>query len=274
MLETLRSTFGLFWVRFSWKMYDWLASPPKVTLGLLLLIGFVFLCNSARRRRQIVRTIGVALGVYWIVISPLFADFAIQSLAHFVPSDTGQPADAIVVLARDRAVEGNRYQTAVSLLEEGRANRIVTLGTGQSIQTFQMLQQTNPEAVDKLTGLTCVRTTKQEAHSVATVLSPQGLDNIILITDEPHMLRSWLMFKSIGFSVIPHIEPVPASLRSSDRTFLAVREYLGLLSYALLGRLKPSSTTLAQAAQEAAADFPPERCLITTDRIRSLISQY
>ncbi|MBD0334672.1 MAG: YdcF family protein [Cyanobacteria bacterium Co-bin13] len=272
MLETLRSFFGLFWIRFSWKMYSWLTSPYKVTLGLLILIGFVLLCSSGRLRQQLLQAAVVLLAAYWFLISPLFSALAIQGLVNFVPQDTGQPADAVVVLARKKEIEGQRYSSAVSLLESGRVSKILTLGRHQSVRTFQLLQQRNLPAEGKLSGIACAWTTKQEAHSVASVLGPQGIKNIILITDSPHMLRSWLTFKGIGFSVTPYIEPLPSSVRSSDRTFLAMREYLGLLSYAVLGRFKPSTTSLAQLAQEAAEEFPPERCTITLEAIRDMAS--
>ncbi|MBD2260659.1 YdcF family protein [Pseudanabaena sp. FACHB-2040] len=273
MLETLRSFFGLFWIRFSWKMYGWLTSPYKVTLGLLILMGFLLLFSSARLRRQIIKAAVVVLAAYWFLISPVFSSLAVQVLVNFVPQDTGQPADAVVVLARKKEIEGERYNSAISLLESGRVPQILTLGRSQSVRTFQLLQQRNLPAEGKLSGVACAWTTKQEAQSVASILGPQGIKNIILITDSPHMLRSWLTFKSVGFAVTPYIEPLPATVRSSDRTFLAMREYLGLLSYAVLGRFKPSTTPLPQLAQEAAEEFPPERCAITLEAIRDLVSQ-
>jgi hypothetical protein len=50
------------------------------------------------------------------------------------------------------------------------------------------------------------------------------------------MLRSFLTFRSFGFDVVP----VPSSglryLDRTDRTRMVLREYLGLVSYGLLGR--------------------------------------
>jgi hypothetical protein len=87
-----------------------------------------------------------------------------------------------------------------------------------------------------LEGTACTMTTNDEATSTAAILGPQGVKSIILITDPPHMLRAFLTFRSLGFSVIPHMTPFPDHLNSAKASLLAFREYTGLLSYAALGR--------------------------------------
>jgi uncharacterized SAM-binding protein YcdF (DUF218 family) len=263
MLEVTRR-----WTRFTWGLYNWLTQPWAVTLTLLVFIGIMLLASSPTFRQ---RTINGALGLiigYWLVISPLFSIPATQLLVHFVPQDTGQNADAIVVLSRGREAEGDRYRTAISMLESGRANQLFVTGRYHSIRVFEMLKQTDFSTYELL-GTVCARTTKEEAYSAASILGSKGASQIILITDPPHMLRSWLTFRSLGFSVIPHIEPLPEPTQQSHRSFLAVREYLGLLSYAVLGRFNPRPPDgLAQTVQNFALTYPPDRCIITSEQIR------
>lgn len=275
MLETTRSFEAVRWTRFSWAVSQWLANPWLVTLTIFVVLAIGFLVRSERLRTETFKVGLTVLGFYWLILTPLFSVPATQLLTSFLPSDTGQTAEAVVVLSRGRNVEGDRYQTAISLVEEGRASHLFVTGQHQSVRVFKTLEQ-NQLSTEHVLGTICARTTKQEAYSAASILFTQGIGNIILITDPPHMLRSWLTFRSLGFSVIPHIEPIPTTLRQSDRSILVVREYLGLLSYAFLGRFIPRSVdspeALTQIAKTLATNYPPEECVITADRIRQWIA--
>ncbi|PSB17881.1 hypothetical protein C7B76_09080 [filamentous cyanobacterium CCP2] len=274
MLEALRSSFGLRWTQFSWGVYRGLANPWMVTLALLVFIGIVLLASSPHSRRFMLRTAFILLGGYWFMISPLFSIPATQLLVRFLPNNTGETADTVVVLSRGREAEGDRYNTAISLVETGQASQLFITGRNQIMRVFESLQQ-RELPTEQFFGTTCARTTKQEAYSAASILFAKGINNIILITDPPHMLRAWLTFRSLGFSVTPYIEPLPDETRQSTRSLLTAREYLGLLSYALLGRFNQrSSNSLAQIAEELAADYPPEQCAITADRIHEQIAQH
>jgi uncharacterized SAM-binding protein YcdF (DUF218 family) len=189
-----------------------------------------------------------------------------------VPEDAGRPADAIVVLTRGKDIQGQRYQTAVTMVANGRAPRIFTHDRHRLIDVYERLQRQglSPEA---LLGTVCARTTQTEAAAATAILRSRGVDEIVLITDAPHMLRSWLTFRGFGFTVTPHIEPLPDQLSYVKRSFLAIREYLGLLSYWLLGRLQePSPEAIDQLIQAATQAFPPENCGVTADQVRQWIS--
>ncbi len=273
MLDALRSFIGLRWTRFSWGLYNLLTSPFAVTLALLVFIAVMLLARSPRVRRWMTRGAIALLGTYWFVISPLFAIPATQLLVQFVPKDAGQAADAVVVLTRGREIEGDRYNMAVDMVATGRVPRVFVTGRQQSINLVEKVQQNNL-AKEQILGTVCARTTRQEAYSAASILGPQGINSIVLITDSPHMLRSWLTFKSLGFSVIPHIAPLPQQVGWSDRSFLAVREYLGLISYAALGRFNQRPPeSLSQPANDILEDFPAERCAITSERLRQWTAQ-
>jgi hypothetical protein len=107
------------------------------------------------------------------------------------------------------------------------------------------------------------------------LLSSQNLNRIILITDQPHMLRAWLTFRRFGFDVIPHMEPIQDWVAHHERSFLAIREYLGLLSYKLLGRFQaPTPDHLAQLVSEASDQFPTDGCFMTAEQLRQSLSSY
>jgi len=60
----------------------------------------------------------------------------------------------------------------------------------------------------------------------------------LLLTDSPHMLRSTLVFRGSGFTVISYPIPLPAQWFGNRKALLVLREYVGLLSYALTDRFR------------------------------------
>ncbi|MBD2111221.1 MULTISPECIES: YdcF family protein [Cyanophyceae] len=212
---------------------------------------------------------GLALLVaYGVVMSPLFSIPATALLSSCVPRDTGESADAIVVLARNGRIQGDRYNTAVDMLAEGRSPNLLIMGLSQGVTVLKALDQRHLSPNLMLSAV-CVKTTKQEAESAAVALGARGLKRVILITDTPHMLRAWLTFKGLGFAVVPHIEPLPVGVAGRERSLLAIREYLGLVSYAGLGRFqRKSPITLPQVAGAMADDLSADRRFMTAEQIR------
>jgi uncharacterized SAM-binding protein YcdF (DUF218 family) len=274
MLDTLRIFLGTRWAHLTWTIYDWLASARLVTLALLIFTAVAMLASTPRYRRRMM-ILGLSLlALYWFVVSPLFSVPATYLLTRFVPSDTGQTADVVVVLARPSEARGDRYNTAVAMMEAGRAEKILVMGRDPAEDVFEKLQQ-RQLSPEQLTSAICVRTTLQEAESAAVLLSSQNLNRIILITDQPHMLRAWLTFRRFGFDVIPHMEPIQDWVAHHERSFLAIREYLGLLSYKLLGRFQaPTPDHLAQLVSEASDQFPTNGCFMTAEQLRQSLSSY
>ncbi|MBO3464480.1 YdcF family protein, partial [Aetokthonos hydrillicola] len=83
------------------------------------------------------------------------------------------------------------------------------------------------------------RTTQENALFTASILQPRQVKQILLVTDSPHMLRSLLTFRRLGFDVIPHISPIPPKLTPTKTAMLVFYEYMGLVSYGLEGRFFP-----------------------------------
>ena len=272
MLDQLRNLLRDYWPKFTWGLFHLLSSAKLMTLTLLVIIVVLFLASGARYRRRTVTASLSVLAAYWFMISPLFSMPATYLLGRFVPPDTGASAEAIVVLARDSTAQGDRYNTALDMVAQARAPKLLIMGASYGSKVLLALEKRRLSA-DGLLSARCVRTTKDEAYAAGAILGSQDVNSIILITDQPHMLRAWLTFKSLGFSVTPHIEPIPDWVASPERSSLAIREYLGLISYAALGRFesRPASE-LPEVARAALTDFPLDRCFMTTDQIRQSLS--
>ncbi|MEO1743626.1 MAG: YdcF family protein, partial [Cyanobacteria bacterium J06629_9] len=108
-------------------------------------------------------------------------------------------------------------------------------GTGDAHSMVELLREEglDPAAVD---GENCSRTTKENALYTAQILKPQGVERIILVTDAPHMLRSHLTFRNVGFEVIPHPSPFPPGFSRYSKQVIGLRETAGFVAYGLLGR--------------------------------------
>lgn len=226
------------WTHFSWSVFYGLSQPWLVILLLLSLILVMQRLSHSRWRRKLSRSFTLLLLIYLIVISPPIASLLSQGLVQFVPIDSGAQSDAIVVLSRGTEAVGSRYELAIRLWQTNRAPRIFVTAENNVQYMLSLLHQKNISS-RVLSGTACALTTQDEASSTAVILGPRGIRKIILITDPPHMLRSLLTFKSFGFSVIPDMSPLSPQLSSITLSLLALREYVGLLSYAALGRFQP-----------------------------------
>jgi uncharacterized SAM-binding protein YcdF (DUF218 family) len=205
------------------------------------------------------RIAAIALLAYLFLISPTLSSVMTASLTWFVPADSGASADAIVVLGRGETAKGQRYEAAAQLWQNQRASQIFVTSQDNFIHMAELLQQ-RQIPVQVLSGTNCVMTTYDEAVLTAAILGPQGVEHIILVTDPPHMLRSLLTFRGMGFSVTPHITPLPAEMSSAERSLLALREYPGLLSYALLGRFSQQFSSLKQPPAKTLQEIEQRKC--------------
>ena len=85
----------------------------------------------------------------------------------------------------------------------------------------------------------------------ASIQQPQGVKRILLVTDPPHMLRSLLTFRNVGFEVIPHKSSVP-HLTQTRKAMMMFYEYLGLVKYGLEGELVPQNMAKLEQPQTVA----------------------
>jgi uncharacterized SAM-binding protein YcdF (DUF218 family) len=232
------------WLVIKSTLSTWLMTPALVIPVLALIILLPWIIPRLRWKRLFSSTGVILLAIYLIASFPLTIKIATKGLVAFVPEDTGATADAIVVLGRGDNFSPSRVKVAAELFNSRRAPLIFTSGVGDGSRMLQLLKQQGiPEQA--LQEESCSQTTGENAMFTATVLQPQSVKRIILVTDPPHMLRSLLTFRNVGFTVIPHASPLPADLTQTRKAMMILYEYSGLVSYGLQGRF------IAQDSQQA-----------------------
>lgn len=255
-LSACQATVAGSWAGLSWRLYNLLVQPHLVMPFLAFLISAPWALRSWRWKRQASLAGVLLLLLYGLGISPLGGKLGATGLSLLIPSDSGRPADAIVILGRGGEFRPSRVQVAADLWRQQRAPLVFASGRGDAIEIGQMLA-TAGVPTSAIDGEPCSATTNENALFTAALLQPRGIQRLILVTDPPHMARSLLTFRSLGFEVIPHPSPVPHDLNSQKQHFLVVREWVGLISYGMMGRYFsrpvagpiPNSTPRAQKSK-------------------------
>ncbi|PSB14902.1 YdcF family protein [Phormidesmis priestleyi ULC007] len=210
-------------------------------LILLTLIG-IFWLVSPRRWRRVIKLVTIVALAGLMVTSPGMVQLTTWGLTVPLPADRGEQPDAIVVLGRGEELRERRVDLIHKLWQAGRAPRVFTSGMMDAQPTIERLQQKGlPGSI--LSGESCSRNTEENALYTAAILYPQGVRKIILMTDSPHMLRSFLLFRNVGFKVMPYLSPLPDQWNSLQQITVILREYVGLIQYALMGRFRQRSTS-------------------------------
>ncbi|MBM0742775.1 YdcF family protein [Phormidium sp. CLA17] len=186
--------------------------------------------------------IGILFSGLLLLSSPGLA-LAYQGLVRLVPADSGESAEAIVILGRGKFLAPQRAESAATLWRSQRAPLIFVSGNHQEFLDLvrELKQRGIPDAT--VDGEFCSKTTEENAEFTASALFSRGIRRILLVTDPPHLMRSLLTFQSLGFTVLPYPSPLPEELNRRDKTMLTLQEYSGLVSYALQGRFFPRTTT-------------------------------
>ena len=220
------------------QLFDWLTTPALIIplISVSAVLPWCFRRNWKRRTwKRYSATAIVLLLVYLTLLSPQGIAASSQLLVRLLPADTGTPADAIVVLGRGASLRPPRVELAAELWRNHRAPTIFTSGWGDAMELAALLEERGiPKAA--INGEPCSRTTEENARFTAAILQPRHIHRIVLVTDAPHMLRSRLTFRSLGFEVIPQPHPLPNDLTEKKQAFLVLREYAGLVVYGLKGR--------------------------------------
>lgn len=212
-------------------------SRPLMAIALLAAIASLVWLLTPRKWKKRILLITAALVVgYLIVISPFVSATGTRLLTAFVPADSGEPADAIVVLGRGYEQNPTRSQIAGELWQSKRAPLVFPSGRNDALIMETILRADFPQA--SVASEPCSSTTEQNAEFTAALLNPKGVKTIILVTDPAHMWRSLLTFQSFGFKVIPHYTPLSPDTIPTKKRFLFVREAIGLFNYAILGRYR------------------------------------
>lgn len=240
------------WISLKGILSTWLMTPSLVVLTFLVLIGLPWVIPKLRWKRSISGLGIVLLLIYFIAGSPPAIAIASRGLVAPLPADSGATADAIVVLGRGQDLRNSRVEVVADLWQAHRAPLIFASGLHDGPQIVQLLKAKGIPA-QVMDDENCSQTTEENARFTAAVLQPQEVQRILLVTDPPHMLRSLLTFRSLGFTVIPHSSPIPRNFSSSRKFLIVSYEYVGLVSYSLQGRFSPRrSPELAEAV------YPPD----------------
>jgi len=210
-------------------------------LILLTLIGISWLVSPRRWRQRVVKPVTIVVLAGFMVTSPWMVQLATWGLTAPLPTDRGEQPDAIVVLGRGEELRGHRVDLIHKLWQAGHAPRVFASGMMDAKPIVERLQQKGiPGSI--LNGESCSQNTEENALYTAAILYPQGVRKITLLTDSPHMLRSFLLFRNVGFKVVPYPSPLPDQWNSLQQITFIFREYVGLIQYALTGRFKQRST--------------------------------
>ena len=209
-------------------------------LILLTLIGIFWLISPRRWRWRVIQPVMILALTGLLATSPWMVQLATWGLTIPLPTDRGEQTDAIVVLGRGEELQGHRVAQIHKLWQADRAPRVFASGMLDAQPIIKRLQQKGlPGSI--LSGESCSQNTEENALYTSAILYPQGVKKIILLTDTPHMLRSFLLFRNAGFIVIPRFSPLPDQWTSLQQITVIFREYIGLVQYALTGRFKQRS---------------------------------
>lgn len=243
------------WVQQALDQIDRIIESPKLYALFISALLLVLLVRSLRRRRWLVSSVVVACLSIVLLKSSVFVSVGNRMLVQALPPDLGQPTDAIVVLGRGGELRPLRVETALDLWRGDRAPRIFASGRGDGAEIMAALTKLGVPA-EVVEQESCSRTTEENAQFTAALLVPQGVRRIILVTDPPHLMRSFLTFRSFGFEVVPHSSPLPNFMGYPSQRRLVMRESFGLLTYGLLGRYFPrSDRPIANASVAARAEY-------------------
>lgn len=218
----------------SWSI-EWLNKPLGITILLILAVFTTLWIRNNPHRIRWPKSPKEFLFLFLISASFSILVFLFtQGFVPLLPRDSGKPVDAIVVLGRGWFLLPSRVDAAADLWQAKRAPRIFTSGINDAPQLIKRLENKGiPQRL--LDGENCSLTTEENAIFTAAVLQPQGVRKILLVTDRPHMLRAFFVFRAYGFKVTPITTSVAEDWNPKTKIILKLREYAGIMNYAFRG---------------------------------------
>ncbi|MGJ3251342.1 MAG: YdcF family protein [Elainellaceae cyanobacterium] len=224
-----------------WQLFDWLTQPTTlIALFLLVLTLLPFIKTVRSWQRYVLKGVTGLLLAYLAVTSPPAVMLANYGLTAFLPPDSGETVDSIIVLGRGELRRNERIAEAIQLWKADRAPHIFVSGMSDAQEIVDLLHESGiPRSA--LSGERCSQSTAENGLFTAAILYPQRVRRVLLVTDPPHMLRSLLVLRSFGFEVIPHAIP-QGDLTFNPHMRRALREYAGLLGYWISGRFQHRPT--------------------------------
>jgi hypothetical protein len=124
MASSLQELIADSWATLNQVFYKFLVNPWLVSLLISFTIAMLLFSPNFTGREWIVLALGLILVAYCLLTAPPLVALTEGILMHFVPADTGETGDAIVVIGRGQGERGDRYAIAMQLLAEGRAPQL------------------------------------------------------------------------------------------------------------------------------------------------------
>jgi uncharacterized SAM-binding protein YcdF (DUF218 family) len=225
-------------------------------MKLLIQLTFLWLIwlVSPQRWQRLLALPGIGIAICLISFSPLGVQLTLWGLTTWLPIDSGETVDAIVVLGRGEIFRDLRVGVTLELWNAQRAPQIFASGMMDARYIVQSLEELNVPVQD-LSGEECSRSTQENALFTAALLNPHRAQQILLVTDAVHMLRSMLIFRTAGFQVIPHPTSLPPRFSFWEQQRCLLREYLALIQYIFFGEhngftTNHSPTTSVEAIEQ------------------------
>ena len=242
-------------------------------LSLAFLFGvFALLLIGLKHLRLAAAALSFALVVLFLTLYTTLGSFLLQTLEARFPRPAGDPPELACMIVLGGAFEtevttarggmdlnqaGDRFVEALRLaIRYPEAKILVSGGDGSlsgvyegdaaaSIRFFEAFGISR----DRLIAETTSRNTDENAQNSRELLASNGLGQCLLITSAFHMPRSVGLFRKAGVEVTPW----PVDYRTagnisfaldftqptlnSQQMSTAVREWVGLLAYRLMGRI-------------------------------------
>jgi uncharacterized SAM-binding protein YcdF (DUF218 family) len=197
--------------------------------------------RTARRRR-----IPVAVRVVFGLVLAAFVYYGVTLIQVYVTgrSDQAREVDAIVVMGaaqydgRPSPQLAARLDHVVTLYGEGLAPFVVVTGGKQPEDRFTEAEASRDYLVDRGVPADVIlmesegHTTYQSMEGVADLLHARGLNQVLVVTDPFHSLRSRMIAEDVGLDA--YVSPTPTSVVRGARE---VRRHLLEAAGVAVGRI-------------------------------------
>ncbi|MEM9120963.1 MAG: YdcF family protein [Cyanobacteria bacterium P01_F01_bin.56] len=158
-----------------------------------------------------------------------------------LPEGDVTKATAVVVLGRGSDSRLERSLVAAQLSYEQSPISIFVSGMSDAPEILDHLQDMGVSE-QNIAGERCSQTTWENALFSDILMGERDKESVILLTDEPHLLRSYLVFKGFELNVVPYgVQEEQSGLFSLKQAGIILREYAALVAYAGSGKLWPKS---------------------------------
>ncbi len=167
--------------------------------------------RPARRRRRVLRRVAAAIGLI-LALGVLYLVISLVQVWQTGRVDDDGPADAIVVMGaaqydgRPSPQLAARLDHVVELWPDGVAPLVVVTGGNIPGDRFTEAEASAAYLTERGVPLDAIllenagSTTQESLTSVAQMLSERGLDDVVIVTDPYHALRSKLIAEEAGLN--------------------------------------------------------------------------